>query len=70
MTKAVYVLFQYSLLLLAVGMITDALLHYKERGWPKAQHWWGYPLIFTCYGLLVLIAVASFILIARALAEK
>lgn len=59
-------LFQYSLVLLAVGMIGGMLLRWSENGWPTAKSWWAYPVIIGGFTFMVLIAVIEFIVFVRA----
>ena len=60
-------LFEYSVVLIVIGMTTTIILRSWEEGWPKAEKWWAYPLLFTCTGLLIIMfSVAQFVRFMRA----
>ena len=60
-------LFQYSLVLVAVGIIISVLMRSAAEGWPPARKWWAYPLLFVCTGTLVLTSGVQFVMFVRAL---
>lgn len=59
-------LLEYSIVLLAIGMIGGLLLRYTSTGWPKTDKWWPRPLIVSCFILMVVLSIARFVLFVRA----
>ena len=65
-----FVLFEYSLVLIVIGMVLGMLLRLSEQGWPKARKRWAYPLLFTCFGFLLLTSVIRFVEFVQAFSSK
>lgn len=59
-------LFEYSVALLAIGMVMTVLLRLSAEGWPKPRKRWAYPMLFTCFGALLIVSVVSFVMLVRA----
>ena len=65
-----FILFEYSLVLVVIGMVLAVILRSWEQGWPKARKRWAYPLLFTCFGFLILTSAIRFIEFVQVFSSK
>jgi hypothetical protein len=67
---AAYVMFQFAVCVFAVGVLFFWLMESREKGRPKANAWYAYPLIIVGGLGLVLITLYQFVTIVRLLAKQ
>ena len=61
-----FALFQYSLVLVCVGMVAPIVFRFNGPETQKPKKRWAYPLLVTCFSVLVLTSVAQFIRFVQA----
>lgn len=63
----IFSLAQYSIGLIALGLIIGVLIHSAADGWPRARSRWAYPMLFVCTGVMLLVIVVQFVSFVQAL---
>jgi hypothetical protein len=58
-------LFQYSIVLLVVGMMIGMFLQIHDERWPKARKWWAYPVLLVGFGILITMSIIRFIIFVK-----
>lgn len=60
-----YALAEYSLAMIAIGMIVGQLLNYTTEGWPAGGKWWASHVIVITTIVLILLCIARFVSLIR-----
>jgi hypothetical protein len=61
-----FALFQYSVVLIVIGMVIPVLLRPNGPEQQKSKKRWAYPLLIACFSVLVVTTVIQFVRFVQA----